>query len=58
MVAQLFDQVTYVGEEYSNFHDSEPIFMIGDFKIFPKVYCGIREEILTIYVTETLVDHH
>ena len=37
MVAQQFDQVTYVCERNGNFQDSKPIFMISDFKIFPKV---------------------
>ena len=37
MVAQKFDQVSYICKEYSNFQDSKPIFMISDFKIFPKM---------------------
>ena len=37
MVAQQFDQVTHVCEEYSNFQDSESICMISDFKIFLKI---------------------
>ena len=35
MVAQQFDQVTYLCEEYNNFQDSKSIFMISYFKIFP-----------------------
>ena len=34
-VALQFDQVTYVCEKYNNFQDSNSIFMISDFKIFP-----------------------
>ena len=36
MVVQQFE-VTYVSKECSNFQDSKPIFMINDFKIFPKI---------------------
>ena len=33
----MFDQLTYVCKEYSNFQGSKPIFLIIDFKIFPKM---------------------
>ena len=33
MVAQQFDQITYVYDECNNFQDSKFIFMISDFKI-------------------------
>ena len=35
MVAQQFNQITYVYKECNNFQDSKLIFMIGDFRIFP-----------------------
>ena len=35
MVAQYFDQATYVCKEYNNFKYSKSIFIISDFKIFP-----------------------
>ena len=35
MVAQQFEQVTYVYKKYNNFQDSKSIFMISDFKTFP-----------------------
>ena len=34
MVDKLFDQKTYVCEEWNNFQDSKLIFMISDFKFF------------------------
>ena len=37
MVALYFDQVTNVCEENDIFQDSNSIFMICDFKIFPKL---------------------
>ena len=37
MVAQQFDQLTYVCEEYNNLQDSKLVFIISDFKIFQKM---------------------
>ena len=46
MVAQQFDQITYVYNECNNFQDSKLIFRINDFKIFPimllkQLNCGV-----------------
>ena len=46
MVAQQFDQITYVYEECNTFQDSKLILMISDFKIFPimllrQLNCGV-----------------
>ena len=53
MVAQQFDQFTYVCDEYSNFQGSKSIFMISDFKIFPimllkQLNCGLPKKNITV----------
>ena len=40
MVDKLFDQKTYVCEEWNNFQDSKLIFMISDFKFFSTMLLG------------------
>ena len=54
MVAQQFDQITYVWKEYNNFEDSKLI-AISDFKIFPimllrQLNCGVLSVLQLFYV--------
>ena len=50
MVAQQFDQVTYVCEEHRNFQDSKSILMINDFKILPIILLRqLNFDILSVY---------
>ena len=41
IVAQPFEQVTYVCEKYNNFRDSRSIFMVSDYKVFPIMLMGL-----------------
>ena len=56
MVAQQFDQVTYVCEEYNNFQDSKSVFMTSDFKFFPIMLLRqLNFGILSVYSYFTFV---
>ena len=49
MAAYLFDQVTNVCQKNSDFQDSKPIFMISDFKIFPKMLLRMNFGALSVW---------
>ena len=56
MVAQQFDQVTYVFEEYNNFQDSKSVFTTSDFKFFPIMLLRqLNFGILSVYSYFTFV---